>query len=100
MDECSAGLCPRGQFACGDILEAFDDGLHTVRAPVRSVWGQTVFPEPLCPTISVSGGMNLIGQLQLGEGSWGTGCLLEGLWVLLAKRADARNAKLVDRRHP
>ena len=40
MDECSAGLCARGQFARGDVLEAFDDGLQTVRAPVGSVWGQ------------------------------------------------------------
>ena len=40
MDECSAGLCAGGQFARGDVLEAFDDGLQTVRAPVGSVWGE------------------------------------------------------------
>lgn len=60
VDEGSARLRTRGQFARGSVLEAFDDGLRRVSTGEISVGsGCTVFPEPLCPTISVSGGMNL-----------------------------------------
>jgi hypothetical protein len=82
-DKCSACLCSGRQFACGDVLETFDDCLQTVSRVVGNVC--TVFHEPLCPTITVS--MNL---------QW----IRRVAYLRTSGRADARNGGFVDGRHP
>jgi hypothetical protein len=55
MDERSAGLGARRQYTRGHIVETLDDGLDMSVSRWRIQAGLTVFPLPLCPTITVKG---------------------------------------------
>ena len=93
MDKRSAGLCAGGQFARGDVLEAFDDGLRRVSTGMVN----------MVAVYRLAGAVVSDDQRQRGNESGpsafrceGLGCVLEDLWVLLSKGADAQNGELVD----